>query len=325
MDQPLISVIVPVYKVEDYLDECVQSIVSQTYQNLEIILVDDGSPDTCPKLCDLWADKDHRVKVIHKENGGLASARNAGIHAATGEYLGFIDSDDCIASEMYSLLLSALQNSPYKIASCEISRTPLQPLLSNSMVFSVNKETMDVIAALCAVFSGKVDVSSCVRLYHRSIFSEICFPHGEVNEDVPVIIPMFIKSGGIVQVHHPLYYYRIRQGSISTQYWMGDTKIVHKNLSKIEHQLDLYHLDSVLPAFHLYCAKEAYFMVLTIDHHYKQVPEDANVDYEIYQRIMRKHLFPYLLSRNIPIKSKVAYIMAILRILRPMLIFLRKI
>ena len=93
----LISVIVPVFKVEKYLDRCVQSIVDQTYRNLEIILVDDGSPDNCPAMCDAWAEKDNRVKVIHKKNGGLSDARNAGMAIATGELMGFVDSDDYIS------------------------------------------------------------------------------------------------------------------------------------------------------------------------------------------------------------------------------------
>jgi len=90
----LISVIVPIYKVEEYLDRCVRSIAEQTYTNLEIILVDDGSPDGCPAMCDRWAEKDSRIKVIHKENGGLSDARNAGLRIAMGEYISFIDSDD---------------------------------------------------------------------------------------------------------------------------------------------------------------------------------------------------------------------------------------
>lgn len=94
-----ISVIVPVYKVEKYLDRCIESIVAQTYKNIEIIIVDDGSPDKCPQICDAWKSKDSRIQVIHKKNGGLSSARNMGIHMATGEYILFVDSDDCIVSD----------------------------------------------------------------------------------------------------------------------------------------------------------------------------------------------------------------------------------
>ena len=115
-DLPLISVIVPVYKVERYLDRCIQSIVDQTYRNLEIILVDDGSPDRCPQICDSFAQKDDRVFVIHKHNGGLSSARNAGLEKAHGAFIGFVDSDDYIASDMYESLLTNLQKEDADIA-----------------------------------------------------------------------------------------------------------------------------------------------------------------------------------------------------------------
>ena len=118
MDMPLISVIVPVYKVEKYLDRCVQSIVDQTYSNLEIILVDDGSPDNCGAMCDAWAEKDSRIKVIHKENGGGAQARNVGLDCAAGKYIGFVDSDDYILPEMYKALVSVCQSTDSDITEC---------------------------------------------------------------------------------------------------------------------------------------------------------------------------------------------------------------
>ena len=120
MENPKISVIVPVYKVEAYLDKCVRSIMDQTYRNLEIILVDDGSPDDCPAMCDAWAEKDSRIRVIHKENGGLSDARNAGMAVATGEYIGFIDSDDYIAPDMYRLLLERMTADGSDIAACGV-------------------------------------------------------------------------------------------------------------------------------------------------------------------------------------------------------------
>ena len=99
--EELISVIVPIYKVEAYLERCIRSIVNQTYKNLEIILVDDGSPDSCPDICDVWKEKDDRIKVIHKKNGGLSDARNAGMQIMTGTYISYIDSDDWVANDMY--------------------------------------------------------------------------------------------------------------------------------------------------------------------------------------------------------------------------------
>lgn len=113
-----ISIIVPAYKVEEYLDRCIESIVNQTYENLEIILVDDGSPDNCPAICDSWAQKDSRVKVIHKENGGVSSARNAALDIASGDYIGFVDSDDWIEPDMYEILMKNAEEYDAEISRC---------------------------------------------------------------------------------------------------------------------------------------------------------------------------------------------------------------
>ena len=116
-----ISVIVPIYKVEDYLDRCIESIVGQTYSNLEIILVDDGSPDSCPQLCDEYAKKDSRIKVIHKQNGGVSSARNEGLKFAHGEYIGFVDPDDYVHPSMYEKLIDCIHKNQCQIAVCRFS------------------------------------------------------------------------------------------------------------------------------------------------------------------------------------------------------------
>lgn len=118
MEEGKISVIVPIYKVENYLNRCVESIRKQTYRNLEIILVDDGSPDACGEMCDRYAQEDSRIRVIHKENGGLSDARNAGIEVATGEYIAFVDSDDWIDDKMYEVLYSTLLKYNADIAEC---------------------------------------------------------------------------------------------------------------------------------------------------------------------------------------------------------------
>ena len=120
MQELLISVIVPVYKVEKYLNRCVNSIINQIYKNLEIILIDDGSPDKCPYICDEWSKRDSRIKVLHKQNGGLSDARNAGLKIATGEFIGFVDSDDWIAPEMYERLLTAIIKDQSDIAECNV-------------------------------------------------------------------------------------------------------------------------------------------------------------------------------------------------------------
>lgn len=122
MSCALISVVVPVYKAEKYIDECIESIVNQTYRNLEIILVDDGSPDRCPKICDEWAFRDERIKVIHQTNKGAAAARNAGIKVASGQYIGFVDSDDYIDKTMYEVLYEGIGKSDAQISCCYFVR-----------------------------------------------------------------------------------------------------------------------------------------------------------------------------------------------------------
>ena len=116
---PLLSIIVPVYKVENYLPKCIDSILAQTFTDFELILVDDGSPDNCPALCDAAAEKDARVRVIHQKNGGLSAARNAGLDAARGAWIGFVDSDDYIAPEMYEVLYQAVQSTGADLALCD--------------------------------------------------------------------------------------------------------------------------------------------------------------------------------------------------------------
>ena len=184
MEMPLISVIVPVYKVEKYLDRCVQSIVDQTYRNLEIILVDDGSPDNCGAMCDAWAEKDPRIKVIHKENGGQADARNVGMAIAMGEYIAFVDSDDWIDAQMYQSLYETMITTDSDIVSCGAKRVwsdgrPAQELLSVNMDCVLEQE-----AAMEAMITGNGLVQvPCNKLYKSCLVRDILFPVGVAHED----------------------------------------------------------------------------------------------------------------------------------------------
>lgn len=184
MDLPLISIIVPVYKVEPYLDKCVRSIVGQTYSNLEIILVDDGSPDNCPAMCDAWAEKDSRIKVIHKANGGLSDARNAGMEAASGELIGFVDSDDWIEPEMYERLYAAMQRDGSDIAACAVRMvwedgTPDRLLtVSKNCVLGKHK------AQKALLEESDLKQPVWYKLYRRSVIEGIQFEVGKYHEDV---------------------------------------------------------------------------------------------------------------------------------------------
>ncbi len=180
--QPLISVIVPVYKVEKYLDKCVSSIVNQTYENLEILLVDDGSPDCCGAMCDAWAEKDARIKVIHKENGGLSDARNAGLAVAKGELISFVDSDDWIEPDFISILVDVLKKTDSDIAACGIDTfyedEPVQPVTHQETV-----ECYEQKEALSRLIDDKLRQVVWNKLYKRSVIGSIFFAKGKLHED----------------------------------------------------------------------------------------------------------------------------------------------
>ena len=213
---PLVSVIVPIYKVENYLDECVDSIRNQSYTNLEIILVDDGSPDNCPAICDNYAKLDNRIRVIHKQNGGLSSARNAGMDNATGEYVIFVDSDDLISYNTIKDVVnfSILENAD--IVSYGLERFSQKPYFKKGSLSINNIEVCQSSDLLKDILSQKDNCSSCTRFYKRKIIGNLRFFEGRNNEDVLFLFYLLSKPIQIVRVNTIYYYYRINQESISS-------------------------------------------------------------------------------------------------------------
>lgn len=204
----LISVIVPVYKVEKYLKRCVDSILTQTYTDLEVILVDDGSPDKCGELCDIYASEDSRVHVIHKSNGGLSDARNAGIKIAKGEYLTFVDSDDCIHKSMFEWLYKTLKENGCDIAIGGFQKFSEEKEIVNE--FSIPKpEVLNNLEALNCLY-GKHSVAFITawgKLYHKSLFNEVRYPKGKIHEDEFVIHRLLYAAKRVAFINLPLYFY----------------------------------------------------------------------------------------------------------------------
>ena len=217
MDTPLISVIVPVYKVEKYLDRCVQSIVNQTYPNLEIILVDDGSPDRCGEMCDAWAAKDSRIKVIHKENGGLSDARNAGMAVAKGEFVGFVDSDDYIAPEMFQLLRERMMADGSDIAACGVELvfedgSPARPLTKAGSCVLEQESAMEAL-----IRESWLKQPVWYKLYQSALIRDIPFPVGRYHEDVFWTWQAVARAKRVSVFDTPCYFYVQRSGSIMAQ------------------------------------------------------------------------------------------------------------
>lgn len=211
----LISVVVPVYNVQKYLEKCVQSIIAQDYKNLEIILVDDGSTDESGKICDSLADRDNRIKVIHKKNGGLSSARNAGIDIATGNYIGFVDSDDFIEKEMYSILMENIKKYDSSISICSFKY-----VFDNGKEYSNFKvkkeysfEFFDAIKEMNTF--EKFDMSACTKLFDMKLFENIRFPEGKLSEDFYIMYKLFERSRKVSYTTLPLYNYFQRKNSIT--------------------------------------------------------------------------------------------------------------
>ena len=229
MENPLISVIVPVYKVEEYFRKCADSILGQSYRNLEIILVDDGSPDSCPALCDEYAKADSRVRVIHKENGGLSDARNAGLDIASGDYIGFVDSDDWIAPGMYEELVRTAVRSGAEIACCGYTETNgIRELAVKSLADREKKYTAEE-ALREVLVSGDILVVMWNKIYRRGLFDDIRFPKGETFEDGAVFYRLFGKCACIAHTGKAGYYYRKRDGSITFTDYGSLSEQVEKN------------------------------------------------------------------------------------------------
>ena len=210
----LISVIVPVYKVEDCLDKCVQSIAGQTHSNLEIILVDDGSPDRCGAMCDAWAEKDSRIRVVHKENGGLSDARNAGLAVATGSLISFIDSDDWIEPDFLEALLTAMEQQDAQIAECAVDLVDedgnLLRLREAAQVPVVEKhEGLHRLIQEDGIFQTVWN-----KLYRRHVLEGILFEKGKCHEDDFWTYQIFDRMDRLAVVNRPMYHYLQRSGSI---------------------------------------------------------------------------------------------------------------
>lgn len=239
----LISVIVPIYNVEKYLEQCIESITNQSYTNLEIILVDDSSPDNCPAICDDWAKKDNRIRVIHKDNGGLSSARNAGITVATGKYITFVDSDDYIEPDMYEKLINIMYQTSSDIVSCKLRFVYDAGSYSVSSEDSCELTEYNSEEALSALIDDKLRQVVWNKLYKTELINNIQFEVGKYHEDEFWSYQVIGKSDKVTTIDYTGYNYRQRSDSI-----MGNTYSL-KRLDAIDaKRLRQNYLDSHFPA-----------------------------------------------------------------------------
>ena len=216
--EPIISIIVPVYNVEKYVKKCLDSILAQTLNNIEIIVVDDGSTDSSGTICDEYVKLDNRIHVYHKTNGGLSSARNYGIEKSTGRYLGFVDSDDYIEPDMYEVLLNNLQKYDADMSLCGLydiyNGKPRKLFLDNRTFEATVEETIKI------VLEAKItSVTAVNKLYKRELFDDVRYPEGKTAEDAFIILDLLMRCKKTVVTTIQKYYYVHRPGSITTVFF----------------------------------------------------------------------------------------------------------
>lgn len=307
-----ISIVVPVYKVEKYIDRCIQSILKQTYGKFELILVDDGSPDNSGKICDKYAKKDSRIKVIHKKNGGLGDARNTGISIATGEYIGFIDSDDYIESDMYEKLLEACTNNDADIAMC--GRYDIQDdNITQRFTFQGECKIWDNEESVKRLLTwDNIDSSACDKLFKRNLFDDIKFPNGKLNEDIFIMTEIIDKANKIVHIGDSKYYYYHRDNSITTSAFseanMDAVYAANKVLKYIESRYPYYKKDA------------KFFYNVTVIYTFNKIntyklKRENVMCFNLLKDIILKNKSEIIFERRIKLKDKIVTITRVIGII----------
>ena len=319
--ETLLSVIVPVYNVEECLGRCVDSILAQTYSHLAVILVDDGAKDKSGAICDDYAARDSRVKVIHKENGGLSSARNAGLDAAQGEYIAFVDSDDWITTDAYAHMLSLARKYDVKLVcggrydvSGKTGEKTLGLCPTREEVISAEE-----LAGRIFLWDG-CDSSACDKLYHRSILENYRFPEGKVCEDVPVTYKIVLSAECVAMSDRPFYHYYHRAGSISKT-----AAITEKTFHFSQHTETIYpyireNHPSIEPQARYLRVRSLSHILLLLEQAGEDVRQQFSKEYRHARKELRKHTVFILKSPYFGKKEKITDLLlnlGLYRILRP--------
>lgn len=302
--KPVLSIITPVYKAEAYLNDCLDSILCQNFTDFELILVDDGSPDKSGEICDTYAAKDHRIRVIHKANGGASSARNTGVDAVCGRYVGWVDSDDRVAPEMFQTLISLIEEYDADIAECQYYEVKGDVSLKSGqdepVVFGSGNFMMK------EFFEAHMKPSLWAKVYKSEIWEGISFPLGRNHQDFYVNIRFALKPLKYVRISDAMYYYIIRSNSITTT---RTSRELRETIYKYEYTMKLARdADSGGPA-KKYLTDDAINRLMS---RYFDVSAKSNLkNQNLYNYIIRKKLglsfVKYIFLKELPFKTRISY------------------
>ena len=300
-----ISIIVPVYNVEKYLENCIESILNQTFKDFELILVDDGSTDNSGKICDIYEKKDYRIKVIHKNNGGLSSARNIGLDIASGKYIGFVDGDDNIHPKMYEILYNLIKKYKSDISCCNYKKIydVFKDEYENvSLLEVIEMSNIEAIKNLYDKEIGVKLVIACNKLYRKNLFDNIRYKVGRVHEDEFMAHRILYNSKKITYVDNELYYYLQREGSIMSK--KSYKRKVDTLLSKSDRMRFCNKVGLTSMSDNICKTYEFEFFNL-----YKQLLNEGSENAEFLKEIRRDfilNLYILLRQKDIHIKEKIS-------------------
>lgn len=239
----MISIVIPVYGVEDYLRQCLNSIINQSYKDIEIIIIDDGSPDGCGQICDEYGKLDDRIIVCHTENHGVSAARNLGISLSSGKYIGFVDPDDWIEPDMYKALLNGIEDANADV--CMMGFVNDEG--DNSSHIMPEKSVCDRSTSLVALLEGRINSFVWNKLFRKELFNKVLFPVGKQYEDVYIMHRVLSESETIAIIPDCLYHYRIRKDSISRKYSASNLiEYAHAYLERYNYYMDEVFSDLLL-------------------------------------------------------------------------------
>ena len=305
----LLSVIVPVYNVEDYLSKCIDSLIVQTLKDVEIILVNDGSTDKSGDICDKYRLKDNRIKVIHKENGGTSDARNTGIEIARGKYISFVDSDDWIDPHMFEKLYNLAIENEADIVQCDYIKVYDENVIVNNISENITKYNSEQILHELYGPNYIKTVIVCNKIYKRELFNEIRFPKGKFYEDEFTTYKILHKANLIIDTNIPMYYYRQREGSkMNSNFNIKKLDGLEALKERKEYfiQNELIELSYKAEAQLCYIMKEFYIKI-----HSSNI-KDKSYLLKILNREVRKNYFKFIKNMEISIKGKLTLTLAIL-------------
>ena len=311
---PKISVIVPIYNVEKYLRDCIDSILKQTYTNLEIILVDDGSSDKCPKICDEYARVDSRIIVVHKKNGGLSDARNVGLNICTGDYISFIDSDDWVNNNMLETLMDSITNNSSDFSFCGISRMNEDDNSCIELIkYGIERKETKYAFFKDILVRNHENVSVCNKLYLASIFQDIRFPVGQLYEDAAIICKVMNKIKTVSYTGSVNYYYRCRNGSIMNS---GNVKLHQKAIMHNIYNIKRYIFNNI-PAYYKYYKCFVINEIAYIVELYNRAKLFNDSDYKKYKKWLIKNMYIYLVNPNGRMKNKIWLVLTAFSVFEP--------